>query len=51
MNLSDLQIRLKKFKLDAFLVSRNNLFIDQDIRDDENLIMQLTGFTGSAAFT
>ena len=48
MNLSDLQIRLKKFKLDAFLVSRNNLFIDQDIRDDENLIMQLTGFTGSA---
>ena len=48
MTLSDLQKRLKKFKLDAFLISRNNLFIDQDIREDENLIQQLTGFTGSA---
>ena len=48
MDLINLQKRLKKFKLDAFLVSRNNLFLGQDIRHDENIIMQLTGFTGSA---
>lgn len=48
MTLSDLQKLLKKHKLDAFLVSRNNLFLNQDVRDDENLIMQLTGFSGSA---
>lgn len=48
MTLSELQKRLKKFKLDAFLISRGNIFLGQDIRDDENIIMQLTGFSGSA---
>lgn len=48
MNLSELQKRLKKFKLDAFLISRGNVFLGQDICDEENLIFQLTGFTGSA---
>ena len=48
MTLSDLQKRLKKSKLDGFLIGRNNLFLGQDIRDDENIIMQLTQFSGSA---
>lgn len=48
MNLADLQKKLKKSKYDAYLISRNNIFIDQDIRDDENALMQLTNFTGSA---
>ncbi len=48
MTLSDLQKKLKKAKFDAFLVSRDNVFIGQDIRDDENLIRHLTGFSGSA---
>lgn len=48
MTLAELQKKLKHKKFDAFLVSRNNLFIDQDIRDDENQLMQLTQFSGSA---
>ena len=48
MTLSDLQKRLKKSKLDGFLIGRNNLFLGQGIRDDENIIMQLTQFSGSA---
>ena len=48
MNLAELQKKLKKTKYDAYLISRNNIYIDQDIRDDENTLMQLTNFTGSA---
>ena len=48
MTLIELQKRLKKFKFDAFLISRNNLFLEQNIREDENILMKLTGFTGSA---
>ena len=48
MTLNDLQKKLKKFKLDGFLVSHNNFFINQDIRADENIIQYLTGFSGSA---
>ncbi|MBR1605514.1 MAG: aminopeptidase P family protein [Alphaproteobacteria bacterium] len=48
MTLLDLQKKLKKAKYDGFLISRNNLFLEQDIRDDENIIQQLTDFTGSA---
>ena len=48
MKLIDFQKKLKKHKLDAFIVPRNNMFLDQDVRDDENIIYQLTGFSGSA---
>ena len=48
MELSNLQKKLKKHKLDAFIVPRNNMFLGQDIREDENIIHQLTGFSGSA---
>jgi len=48
MELIDLQKKLKKHKLDAFIVTRNNMFLGQDIREDENIIHQLTGFSGSA---
>jgi len=48
MTLADLQKKLKTAKLDGYLVTRNNMFLEQDIRDDENLLQQLTGFTGSA---
>ena len=48
MQLADLQKRLKSAKLDGYLVTRNNMFPEQDIREDENLLYKLTGFTGSA---
>lgn len=47
MKLADLQKKLKSEKLDGYLVTRNNMFLGQDVRDDENLIEQLTGFSGS----
>lgn len=48
MQLADLQKKLKSAKLDGYLVTRNNMFPEQDIREDENLLYKLTGFTGSA---
>ena len=47
MSLETLQKKLKKQKLDAFVVPHNNLFLGQDILDEENLILQLSGFSGS----
>lgn len=48
MTLEGLQQLLKKYKYDAFLVTHDNLFLGQDIRDDENKIYELCGFSGSA---
>ena len=48
MKLADLQKKLKPAKLDGYLVTRNNMFLNQDVRNDENLLRLLTGFTGSA---
>ena len=47
MKLADLQKKLKPAKLDGYLVTRNNMFLNQDVRNDENLVRLLTGFTGS----
>lgn len=47
MKLADLQKKLKSEKLDGYLVTRNNMFLGQDVRNDENIIEQLTGFSGS----
>lgn len=48
MTLNDLQQKIKKAKLDAYIVTRNNMFLGQDILDEENKIQELTGFSGSA---
>lgn len=48
MTLEELQATLKKHKLDAYIITRNNMFIGQDLLDEENRILELTGFTGSA---
>lgn len=47
MTLLELQQQLKKQKLDGYLIPRNNMFLNQDLREDENLIFKLTGFSGS----
>lgn len=48
MELKSIQKQLAKYKLDGFWLTRGNLFIGQDVLPEENLIYQLTGFTGSA---
>ncbi len=48
MTLSELQQQIKKHKLDAFILTRNNRFLEEDILPEENLLRELTGFTGSA---
>ncbi|MDR1694942.1 MAG: aminopeptidase P family protein [Lactobacillaceae bacterium] len=49
MNLDSLQKQIKENGLDALYVNLNNMFIGQDILDEENNILKLTGFSGSAA--
>lgn len=48
MTLQDLQTQLSKHKFNALLITRNNRFLGQDILPEENKIMELTGFSGSA---
>lgn len=48
MTLAELQQQLVKQKIDAYLVTRNNMFIGQDILPEENKLLELTGFSGSA---
>ncbi len=47
MTLAELQTKIKKSKLNALFVTRNNQFIGQDILDEENIILNLTNFSGS----
>ncbi len=49
MNLTQLQQSLKDNKIDACIITRNNQFIGQDILPEENRILQLSKFSGSAA--
>lgn len=48
MKLDDLQKLLQKQKTDAYLVTHNNRFAGQDILQEENSILELCGFSGSA---
>ncbi len=48
MILKELQSALISKKLDAYIVTRNNMFLGQDILPEENKIQELCNFTGSA---
>ena len=48
MKLEDLQKNISMHNWDAYIVSRNNMFIGQDVLDEENKIKELCGFSGSA---
>lgn len=48
MTLQEFQKLLIKNKLDAYILTRNNMFLGQDVLEDENKILELTGFSGSA---
>ena len=49
MKLSDLQKHLKQKNLPAYLLTRNNMFWGEDVLPSENKVLELSGFTGSAA--
>ena len=48
MNLSQLQQQLISQKIDAYIITRNNQFLGQDILPSENRVYQRSGFSGSA---
>lgn len=48
MTLTELQKTLIKNDVDAYIITRNNMFLGQDVLDEENKIKELTGFSGSA---
>jgi Xaa-Pro aminopeptidase len=48
IDLKSLQQQLIENKLDAYIVTRNNMFLGQDVLPEENKILALTGFRGSA---
>ena len=49
MTLPEIRTYLKKHKIDAYFLPRNNMFLEEDILEEENEIFSLTGFSGSAA--
>ena len=49
MTLPEIRSYLKKHKIDAYFLPRNNMFLEEDILEEENEIFSLTGFSGSAA--
>ena len=49
MTLPEIRAYLKKHKIDTYFLPRNNMFLEEDILEEENEIFSLTGFSGSAA--
>ena len=48
MTISEIQDKLKKENINSLIVTRNNMFLGQDILEEENQLKALTGFSGSA---
>lgn len=48
MLLEEIQNKISKQKLDAIIITRNNQFLEEDIREEENLLQQISNFSGSA---
>ena len=46
--LAELQKQLVAKKYDAYIITRGNMFLGQDILPQENKIKELTEFSGSA---
>ena len=48
ITINEIQKQLITTNFDAYIVTRNNLFLGQDILEAENKILELTGFDGSS---
>lgn len=46
--INEIQKQLTSLNFDAYIITRNNLFLGQDVLEEENKIYELTGFDGSA---
>lgn len=49
-NLSLLQSKIKEKNLDAYIVSKRDMFLNDEIADSDNKLLWVTGFTGSAGY-
>lgn len=49
MDIKSIQKKLKTENINGQLITLGNMFIDEDILPEENLILRLTGFSGSYA--
>lgn len=47
MTLADFQTQIKNHGFDAYILTRRNMFLSQDVLAEENKILELTGFSGS----
>ena len=50
MDLKKFQQQLKSQSIEAFLVTRNNMYLSQDVKETENQLLKLSGFTGSQGY-
>ena len=48
VSIQDIRKQLKLQNADAFIITRNNMFLGQDVLPQENKILELCGFDGSA---
>lgn len=48
MTLSELRQQMEKHGYDAYILTRNNMFLGQDVLPAENKLREITGFSGSA---
>ncbi len=49
-NLKNIKIYLKKNKINACLISKNNQYLNEITSPSENLLLKITGFTGSLGY-
>ncbi len=49
-NLKNIKIFLKKNKINACLISKNNQYLNEITSPSENLLLKITGFTGSLGY-
>ena len=49
-NLTNIKKFLKKHKIDACLISKNNQFLNEITSQSENFLLKVTNFTGSLGY-
>ena len=50
MTLQELQQQLTKQNIEAILVTKKNMYLNQDVKPEENNILALSGFSGSQGY-
>ena len=50
MKLQEFQRQLKDQDIEAFLVTKKNMYLNQDVTPEENNLLHLSGFSGSQGY-